>query len=69
MGIDTIDEVIDNRLTVKQRRMTELLEADFSNVNLDSNEDVVSEDSDEEIDFKETLKQIALNIRNDHELK
>jgi len=49
--------------------MLELLEADFSNVNLDSGEDVVSEDADEEVDFRETLKQIAANIRNDHELK
>jgi hypothetical protein len=30
---------------------------------------VVSEDVDEEIDFKETLKQIAANIGNDRELK
>jgi SNF2 family DNA or RNA helicase len=69
LGMDTIDEVVDSRLAVKQQRMLELLEADFSNVNLDSGEDVVSEDADEEADFKETLKQIAANIRNDRELK
>ena len=49
--------------------MLMLLEGDFSNVNFDSGEDVVSEDADEEVDFKETLKQIAANIRNDRELK
>jgi SNF2 family DNA or RNA helicase len=68
-GTDTIDEVVDARLAVKQQRMLELLETDFSNVNLDSDEDVVSEDVDEEIDFKETLKQIAANIRHDREPK
>jgi SNF2 family DNA or RNA helicase len=68
-GTDTIDQVVDARLAVKQRRMLELLEADFSNVNLDSGEEVVSEDADEEVDFKETLKQIAANFRNDHEPK
>jgi SNF2 family DNA or RNA helicase len=69
LGLETIDEVVDNRLEVKQKQMMELLEADFSTVNLDSGEDVLSEDGEEEIDFKETLKQIALNVRNDHELK
>lgn len=68
-GTDTIDQVVDARLAVKQRRMLELLETDFSNVNLDSGEDVVSEDADEEVDFRETLKQIAANFRNDHESK
>jgi SNF2 family DNA or RNA helicase len=68
-GADTIDEVVNTRLAVKQQRMLELLEGDFSNVNFDSGEDVVSEDADEEIDFKETLKQIAANIRNDREPK
>jgi SNF2 family DNA or RNA helicase len=68
-GTETIDEVVDARLTVKQQRMLELLEGDFSNVNFDSGEDVVSEDADEEVDFKETLKQIAANIRNDREPK
>ena len=66
---DTIDEVVDARLAIKQQRMLELLEADFSNVNLDSGEDVVSEDADEEIDFRETIKQIAANIRHDREPK
>jgi SNF2 family DNA or RNA helicase len=68
-GADTIDEVVDARLAVKQKRMLELLEADFSNVDLDSGEDVVSEDADEEVDFRETLKQIAANIRHDHQPK
>jgi SNF2 family DNA or RNA helicase len=68
-GIGTIDEVVDARLAIKQQRMLELLEADFSNVNLDSGEDVVSEDADEEIDFRETIKQIAANIRHDREPK
>jgi len=66
-GTDTVDEVVDARLAVKQQRMLELLEADFSNVDFDSGEDVVSEDADEEVDFKETLKQIAANVRYDHQ--
>jgi len=66
---NTIDEVVDARLAVKQQRMLELLETDFTNVNLDSGEDVVSEDADEEVDFKETLRQIAANIKNDREPK
>jgi hypothetical protein len=69
LGTDTVDEVVESRLAVKQQRMLELLEADFSNVSLDSGEDVVSEDTDEEVDFREILKQIAANFRNDHQLK
>jgi len=65
LGSETIDQVVDQRLTVKQHRMLQLLEADFANVNFDSGEDVVSEESEEEIDFSETLKQIAKTVRND----
>lgn len=56
---NTIDEVIDIRLEEKQRRLIKLLETDLAAVNLDLPEDVVSEDADEEIDFRETLKQIG----------
>jgi hypothetical protein len=56
---NTIDEVVDTRLDDKQRRMLHLLETDLATISLDSPEDVVSEEGDEEIDFAETLKQIA----------
>jgi SNF2 family DNA or RNA helicase len=55
----TIDEIVDMRLDEKQRRMLQLLETDLARVNLDSPEDVVSEDGEDEIDFRETLKQIS----------
>ena len=38
--------------------MLELLEQDFGTVNLDSAEDIVSEDSEEAVDFAGTLAQI-----------
>jgi len=62
IGTGTIDEVVDHRLDAKQKRMFELLEGDFSHASFDSGEDVVSEDADEELDFRETLKQIATFI-------
>jgi SNF2 family DNA or RNA helicase len=65
IGNRTIDEVIDRRLAEKQQNMLRLLEADFARVDLDSGEDVMSEESDEELDFQATLKQIAENIRHD----
>jgi len=55
---DTIDEVVDDRLEEKQQRLLKLLETDLATVDLDSSEDVVSEEADEEIDFRETLRQI-----------
>jgi hypothetical protein len=42
--------------------MLELLEQDFGTVDFDSGEDVVSEDSDEAIDFAETLAQIKKRV-------
>ena len=62
---NTIDEVVDMRLDVKQRKLLQLLETDLATVNLDSPEDVVSEDADEEIDFRETLKQITKLAKRD----
>jgi SNF2 family DNA or RNA helicase len=62
---NTIDEVVDMRLDEKQRRLLQLLETDLATVSLDSPEDVVSEDGDEEIDFRETLKQIAKLVKRD----
>jgi SNF2 family DNA or RNA helicase len=59
IAADTIDEVVDARLEQKQRRMLQLLETDFPTLNLDLPEDVVSEEGEEEVDFRETLKQIA----------
>jgi SNF2 family DNA or RNA helicase len=58
----SIDEVVDRRLVDKERRMLELLEQDLGTVNLDSDEDVVSEDSDEAIDFAATLAQIKQRV-------
>jgi SNF2 family DNA or RNA helicase len=54
----SIDEVVDRRLVQKERRMLELLEQDFGAVDFDSNEDVVSEDNEENIDFAQTMAQI-----------
>ncbi|HEV2329966.1 MAG TPA: DEAD/DEAH box helicase [Verrucomicrobiae bacterium] len=54
----SIDEVVDSRLVQKERRMLELLEQDFGAVDFDSNEDIVSEDSDENVDFAQTMNQI-----------
>jgi len=58
IAADTIDEVVDSRLEEKQRRLVQLLETDLATVSLDSPEDVVSEEGEEEIDFRETLRQI-----------
>lgn len=55
----TIDEIVDRRLDEKQKRMLHLLETDLSTLSFDSPEDVVSEEAEEEADFRETLKQIA----------
>jgi len=66
LGRNTVDEAIDRRLEAKQRRMLALLEVDFTNVSLDSNEDVVSEEGEQAIDFAETLAQIAKSIRHGH---
>lgn len=59
ISTNTIDEVVDTRLEEKERRMLQLLETDLSTVNLDLPEDVVSEEGEEEIDFRETLRQIS----------
>ena len=61
----TIDEVVDQRLMVKQRQMLQLLEADFASVDLDLHEDAVSEEGEEDLDFAETLKHIASSVRDD----
>jgi SNF2 family DNA or RNA helicase len=61
----TIDEVVDQRLVVKQRQMLQLLEADFASVDLDLHEDAVSEEGEEDLDFAETLKHIASSVRDD----
>jgi SNF2 family DNA or RNA helicase len=66
LGEDSIDEVVDSRLDQKELRMRKLLEQDLTTINLDSTEDVISEDSDEEIDFAETLKQIKRHLGHGH---
>jgi SNF2 family DNA or RNA helicase len=66
IGENSIDEVVDSRLYQKELKMRKLLEQDLTTVNLDSTEDVVSEDSDEDIDFAETLKQIKKHLGYGH---
>lgn len=66
LGEDSIDEVVDLRLQQKELRMRRLLEQDLTTLSLDSTEDVVSEDSDEQIDFAEALKQIKRHFGHGH---
>lgn len=59
---ETIDEVIDERLEEKKRKMLELLGEEFAVLNLESPGDVFSEESEEEKDFEifvNHLKSIA----------
>jgi SNF2 family DNA or RNA helicase len=65
MTKDSIDEVVERRLLDKQRRMQELLESDIAKVNLDYEEDVVSEEAEEEHDFVDTLAQLRRTIKHD----
>lgn len=55
---DTIDEVIDARLKDKKKRMIQLLEKDFSVLDLDSSEEEFSEDTEEDEDFKMFVKHL-----------
>ncbi|MFA5931708.1 MAG: DEAD/DEAH box helicase [archaeon] len=48
---NTIDEVIDQRLEEKRKRMLKILDENFSVLNLDSEEDAFSEELDEDKDF------------------
>ncbi len=55
---NTIDELIDNRLREKQKRMLKLLDDDFAILDLESSTEDFSELSEEEIDFNALIKQL-----------
>ncbi len=58
MAKDSIDDVIDDRLKEKQKRMFEILEDDFALLNLDSSIHDMSEASEEEADFNRVIDQL-----------
>lgn len=65
---DTIDQVIDERLDDKQRRMLQLLDDDFGVLDLDSSSEEFSEEREEDADFSaliNDLKQKANLYRYD----
>lgn len=55
---DSIDEVIDQRLTEKMANLLKLLNDDFRVLDLDSSMQDISDDSEEEVDFKAMIKYI-----------
>ena len=59
---DTIDEVIDERLTEKEVRMRRLLDDDISVMSLDYGEGEFSEESEEDQDFSALIRQLQRDI-------
>lgn len=55
---DSIDEVIDKRLTGKMERLLKLLDDDFRVLDLDPSIEKVSDESDEEADFNAMIKYL-----------
>jgi SNF2 family DNA or RNA helicase len=55
---NSIDQVIDDRLIEKQRRMLKLLDDDFALVDLDASLEEISEDSEEDADFNAIIKHL-----------
>ena len=58
MAKGTIDDVIDDRLKEKQKRMFEILEDDFALLNLESSIHDMSEVNEEEADFNRLVDQL-----------
>ena len=54
----SVDEIIDNRLKEKQKRMLELLNDDFAVLDLEASYSEISEESEEEEDFTAIVKQL-----------
>ena len=61
---DTIDEVIDDRLTEKETRMRRLLDDDISVMSLDYGEGEFSEESEEDQDFAALIQQLQREDSN-----
>jgi len=59
---DTIDEVIDDRLTEKETRMRRLLDDDISVMSLDYGESQFSEESEEDQDFAALIEQLQREV-------
>ncbi len=59
---ETIDEVIDERLESKKIKMLKILDDDFKRLDLDSAQDIFSEDSEEDRDFQTLIE--FLKMRN-----
>lgn len=64
MSKDTIDDVINDRLIEKQKRMFEILEDDFALLNLDTSIHDMSEESEEETDFNSVIDQLKIVYGN-----
>lgn len=54
----SIDEIIDDRLKEKQKRMLELLDDDFAILDLDASYSEISEESEEEADFTAIVRHL-----------
>ncbi len=59
---DTIDEVIDDRLTEKETRMGRLLDDDISVMNLEYGEGEFSEQNEEDQDFAALIQQLQREV-------
>jgi hypothetical protein len=59
---DTIDEVIDDRLTEKETRMRRLLDDDISVMSLEYGESEFSEESEEQQDFSALIQQLQREV-------
>lgn len=65
---NSIDEVIDDRLKEKQKKLLELLEDEFGIIDFESSEEEFSEESEEEKDFTATINHIkekSSGVKND----
>ncbi|HTV58941.1 MAG TPA: DEAD/DEAH box helicase [Verrucomicrobiae bacterium] len=60
---NTIDEVIDERLTEKEARMRSLLDDDISVMSLDYGEAEFSEESEEDQDFSALIRQLQRDVQ------
>jgi hypothetical protein len=58
LGQDTIDEVIDQRLTEKEQRMRSLLDDDITVLNLDYESKEFTEEGEEDRDFSALIEQL-----------
>jgi hypothetical protein len=55
---NTIDETVDQRLTDKHKKMLQLLDDDFSILDLDLSQGEVSEEGEEEADFNSMVNYL-----------